>query len=100
MLIRLLQNFSSISLDAVAQPPDTRPPTHWAGAEGRKGTEEFWPMMHLTMYANVGLTSNHDPGNQHLSVIFSRADYGLRWMRKKKLNDRFVCGRVYNQLDE
>lgn len=53
MLIRLLQNFSSISLDPSAQPPETRPPVSWAGHQGRKGIEQFRPKAHLTMYSYV-----------------------------------------------
>ncbi|KAH7926998.1 cytochrome P450 [Leucogyrophana mollusca] len=55
MLIRLLQNFSSMTLAPEAQSPDTRPPADWATAEGRKATEKFYPKMHLTMYAHGGL---------------------------------------------
>ncbi|KZP21731.1 cytochrome P450 [Athelia psychrophila] len=55
MLIRLLQNFDSFALDSEAQPAATRPPASWAGQPGRKGTEKFWPKMHLTMYAHGGL---------------------------------------------
>jgi hypothetical protein len=53
MLIRLLQNFSSIELDMVAQPPDARIPRSWATAKGRKAMEKVWPKAHLTMYAHV-----------------------------------------------
>lgn len=77
VLIRLLQTFSSISLDVDAQSPDTRPPAHWAGAKGRKGTEEIWPKVHLTMYTYVSPALNHALCNQYLSGI-SRADYGLK----------------------
>ncbi|KIJ66961.1 hypothetical protein HYDPIDRAFT_26376 [Hydnomerulius pinastri MD-312] len=55
MLIRLLQNFTSMSLAPEAQTPDSLPPAAWAEAEGRKGTEKFFPKMHLTMYAHGGL---------------------------------------------
>lgn len=55
MLIRLLQNFSSISLDFDAQPPESRPPASWANGTGRKAIEKFWPKAHLTMYSNVRL---------------------------------------------
>ncbi|EGO01601.1 hypothetical protein SERLA73DRAFT_176994 [Serpula lacrymans var. lacrymans S7.3] len=55
MLIRLLQNFSSMELAPEAQSPETRPPVAWAQSEGRKATEKFYPKMHLTMYAHGGL---------------------------------------------
>lgn len=52
-MIRLMQNFSSISLDSDAQPPGTRPPASWANVKGRKSIEKFWPKSHLTMYSDV-----------------------------------------------
>ncbi|KAH7911458.1 cytochrome P450 [Hygrophoropsis aurantiaca] len=55
MIIRLLQNFSSMTLAPEAQSPETRPPAAWASGEGRKATEKFYPKMHLTMYAYGGL---------------------------------------------
>jgi cytochrome P450 len=55
MLIRLLQSFSSITLHPEAQHPDTLPPADWAQAEGRKSREQFWPKVHLTLYAHGGL---------------------------------------------
>ncbi|OJA12792.1 hypothetical protein AZE42_12472 [Rhizopogon vesiculosus] len=55
MLIRLLQTFSCITLAPEAQHPDTRPPTEWAQAEGRKARERFRPKAHLTLYADGGL---------------------------------------------
>ncbi|KAJ7648704.1 cytochrome P450 [Mycena polygramma] len=39
LLIRLLQSFSSFTLDEDAFAPDARPPTSWAKAPGRKGIE-------------------------------------------------------------
>jgi hypothetical protein len=56
MIIRLLQHFSSITLDADAQPPESRPPADWAKAEGRKATERIFPKSHLTMYSLVRLS--------------------------------------------
>ncbi|KIM86025.1 hypothetical protein PILCRDRAFT_816571 [Piloderma croceum F 1598] len=55
MLIRILQNFSSIQLDPASQPPETRVPRSWATAKGRKAIEKVWPKTHLTMYAHGGL---------------------------------------------
>ncbi|KAF8636108.1 hypothetical protein AX17_003812 [Amanita inopinata Kibby_2008] len=54
MLIRLLQTFSSISLDPTSA-PESRPPSEWASAPGRKGIERVFPKIHLTMYAFGGL---------------------------------------------
>ncbi|KAJ7454718.1 cytochrome P450 [Mycena latifolia] len=55
VLIRLLQNFSSISLDVDACSPHCRVPEIWAGQPGRKGVEQFRPKAHLTMYTLGGL---------------------------------------------
>ncbi|KZP22481.1 cytochrome P450 [Athelia psychrophila] len=55
VIVRLLQNFTSVALDTASQPPDSVPPPSWAGAPGRKGTEKFWPQAHLTMYSKGGL---------------------------------------------
>lgn len=53
MLIRLLQNFSSVSLDEQSQPLETRTPSSWKKDGGRKATEKIWPKMHLTLYTHV-----------------------------------------------
>ena len=52
-IVRLLQNFETITLDVDSQPPESRPPAHWAGLPGRKGVEKFWPKAHLTVFAAV-----------------------------------------------
>ncbi|OCH92181.1 cytochrome P450 monooxygenase pc-2 [Obba rivulosa] len=54
-LTRLLQNFSIMHLDLVAQPPESRPPADWAKGEGRKSKELFWPKAHITLYSLGGL---------------------------------------------
>ncbi|KAG8215368.1 cytochrome P450 [Butyriboletus roseoflavus] len=53
MLIRLLQNFSSITLSPESQDPSCRPPAAWAHGEGRQTIEQFHPRSHLTLYAKV-----------------------------------------------
>ena len=55
-MIRLLQNFDSISLDAEALAPEHRPPASWAMHEGRQGIERFCPKIHLTLYAEVSVS--------------------------------------------
>ncbi|KAK7032820.1 cytochrome P450 [Favolaschia claudopus] len=55
VIIRLLQQFSSISLDVEACPPEARVPPEWSGAPGRKGIERVRPQTHLTMYTMGGL---------------------------------------------
>ena len=52
-LIRLLQSFSDVQLDSSAQPPESRPPPEWAGAEGQKGIEKIMPRCLLTLYLEV-----------------------------------------------
>ncbi|KAF8055213.1 cytochrome P450 monooxygenase pc-1 [Lyophyllum atratum] len=55
MIIRFLQQFSSISLDEDAAPPEARVPAAWAKGVGRKTIERVYPKIHLTMYASGGL---------------------------------------------
>ncbi|KAF7356115.1 Cytochrome P450 52E1 [Mycena venus] len=55
MIIRLLQAFSSFSLDEEAFAPGARPPPEWATAEGRKAIDKFRPKLHLTMSTKDGL---------------------------------------------
>ncbi|KAI0637985.1 cytochrome P450 monooxygenase pc-3 [Trametes polyzona] len=54
-MIRLLQNFSSFSLDLSAQPPESLPPAEWKDAPGRKGKEQIFPKLHFTLYVLGGL---------------------------------------------
>ncbi|KAH9894448.1 cytochrome P450 monooxygenase pc-2 [Cubamyces lactineus] len=54
-LIRLIQNVSDVQLDLSAQPPESRPPPEWAGAEGQKGVEKIMPRCLLTLYLEGGL---------------------------------------------
>lgn len=53
MLVRLLQNFSSISLELDAFPPGTLPPDDFKLSPGRKGVEKVWPKSTLTLYVKV-----------------------------------------------
>ncbi|KAG5727413.1 Cytochrome P450 52E1 [Termitomyces sp. T112] len=55
MLIRFIQQFTSVSLDEAASPPQAKPPAHWAEGVGRKTIERVYPKWHLTMYAQGGL---------------------------------------------
>ncbi|OCH92311.1 cytochrome P450 monooxygenase pc-2 [Obba rivulosa] len=54
-IIRLLQQFSEMSLDSEAQPPESLPPAEWAQDSGRKAAEQIVPKVHLTMYIKGGL---------------------------------------------
>ncbi|KAG1731772.1 cytochrome P450 [Suillus lakei] len=51
-LVRLLQSFSSVSLDLKTQ---TRPPAEWANEPGRKGVDKIVFKSHLTAYVQDGL---------------------------------------------
>lgn len=53
MLVRLLQSFSSISLELDSFPPGTLPPEEFKLAAGRKGVDKVWPKMTLTLYLAV-----------------------------------------------
>ncbi|KAJ7327912.1 cytochrome P450 [Mycena albidolilacea] len=56
-LVRLLQTFSSVSLDLDAQPPEARPPAAWKTNDkaGWVGHEKIRPRSHLTMFVYGGL---------------------------------------------
>ncbi|KAJ7907101.1 cytochrome P450 [Mycena leptocephala] len=55
MLIRLLQNFVSMSLDLDACPPHARVPPEWRDGHGRMAVEQFRPRLHLAMSVQGGL---------------------------------------------
>lgn len=53
-MVRLLQNFSNITLDMDAQPKEGHAPAEWAKSERpRKAAEQIFPKSHLTMYSHV-----------------------------------------------
>jgi len=54
-LIRLLQQFSSVSLVPDAQSPEARPPPEWALCPGRKGKEKVRIKINVTMSIMGGL---------------------------------------------
>lgn len=58
-VVRLLQTFSSVSLDLDAQPPAARPPASWKETDkdkaGWKAREKVRPRSHLTMFVFGGL---------------------------------------------
>ncbi|KAJ7362894.1 cytochrome P450 monooxygenase pc-1 [Mycena albidolilacea] len=55
VIIRLLQNFSTLSLVPDVAPPYGRVPADWRGKPGKKGIEQFRPRSHLTLYTWGGL---------------------------------------------
>lgn len=54
-LVRLLQTFAEVELDTAAQPIESRPPSEWRSAPGRKGADEVTPKMHLILYVQVSV---------------------------------------------
>ncbi|THH16444.1 hypothetical protein EW146_g4204 [Bondarzewia mesenterica] len=74
MLIRLLQHFATMTLDTSAQPPETRPPVEWKMKEGRAATEEFFPKVHLTMYAHGGLWARMGEAELEQTVLKTGVD--------------------------
>ena len=63
-LVRLLQNFSAISVAQDAQVP---PPAVWKLRGGVQAREKVWPKSHLTLYATVSLTNT--------SLLFFASEY-------------------------
>ena len=57
-LIRLLQQFSSISHVLEAQPPSSRSPPEWKNAPGTKGTDKVRIKSYLTMSMMVRFSSS------------------------------------------
>jgi hypothetical protein len=57
VLVRLLQQFSSFSLDEEALTPELRVPKEWAeaGKSSRKAVERFRPNTILTMSSKGGI---------------------------------------------
>ncbi|KAL9710687.1 hypothetical protein Ac2012v2_006225 [Leucoagaricus gongylophorus] len=55
MLVRLMQNFSSISLELDSFPPGSLPSEEFKLAPGRKGIDKVWPKVTLTLYIAGGL---------------------------------------------
>ncbi|KAK7049282.1 hypothetical protein VNI00_005883 [Paramarasmius palmivorus] len=55
ILIRLMQNFESFSLEPDATPSEFRTPPEWKTAPGRQAIDNFFPKLTLTMYSGGGL---------------------------------------------
>ena len=63
-LIRLLQQFSSITHDLVAQPPEHRPPAAWKGSDGPKGRDKIRMKTTVTMSAEGGCWMRMEEADQ------------------------------------
>ena len=88
-LIRLLQNFSFVSLSEESQPPDSRAPQIWKldAKGGRKSKEKIQPKSHLTMFLKVMFFLKEKAHatlsfpflfliSLFLNMIFFRVDFG------------------------
>ncbi|KAF8960212.1 cytochrome P450 [Flammula alnicola] len=62
-LIRLLQQFSSITHVYDAQPPSSRPPVEWAGSEGTKGRDRIRVKSYMTMSVMGGCWMTMEEAN-------------------------------------
>jgi len=76
MLIRLLQNFSEITLDLSSAPEEAHPLPAWAQGTGRKAYEKVRPRSHLTMYARVSYFHYDFQSRPCSDGLCYRADYG------------------------
>ena len=76
-LVKLLQNFDSITFDSESFDPETLPPAEWSTFPGRKGKDKFWPKAHLTLYPAVSARSYR--ANSTADRVIFRVACGLRW---------------------
>lgn len=53
MIVRLLQAFDTLELDADAQPLDAMPPSEWKDKPGRRAVERIVPKAHLSLFVHV-----------------------------------------------
>ena len=67
MLVRLMQNFSSISLELDSFPPGSLPPEEFKLAPGRKGIDKVWPKVTLTLYIAVCVVIHGSWNTLHLT---------------------------------
>lgn len=54
MIAKLAQAFKSVRLDMDSS-PEAKPPTAWAGGNGRGPIEKAWLKTHITLYAKGGV---------------------------------------------
>lgn len=67
MLVRLMQNFSSISLELDSFPPGSLPSEEFKLAPGRKGIDKVWPKVTLTLYIAVCVVIHGSWNTLHLT---------------------------------
>ena len=83
MLVRLMQSFSSISLELDSFPPGSLPPEEFKLAPGRKGIDKIWPKTTLTLYVAVCVIIAHLLGNHSSKVIIQ----GGLWVKMQEVNN-------------
>ncbi|EMD35976.1 hypothetical protein CERSUDRAFT_115922 [Gelatoporia subvermispora B] len=64
-LVRLLQQFDSVSLAPDAQPAESLPPPEWKRGKGRQTFEKIWPGAALTAYIKGGLWVRFTKAEEH-----------------------------------
>lgn len=90
MIVRLLQNFSSVSLAREAQPPKTIPPESWADVPGRQSIEKVRPGTHLTMFVDVSVFLRFRPCTVEVDIGLSSApgwSLGKTWRSRGSKGD-------------
>ena len=93
MLVRLMQSFSSISLELDSFPPGSLPPEEFKLAAGRKGIDKVWPKIALTLYIDVCVIMHTGCRTFHLTSSL-RVDFGSR-CRKLIMHNAF--GSIFAQ---
>ena len=80
MLVRLMQSFSSISLELDSFPPGSLPPEEFKLAPGRKGIDKIWLKLALGLYIAVCVIIHTGLRTIHPKLSF-RVDSGSRCRR-------------------
>jgi len=93
-LVRLMQNFSSISLELDSFPPGSLPPEEFKLAPGRKGIDKIWPKASLGLYINVCVVMHTGWRTFHSTSSF-RADFGSR-CRRLVMHNAFVYLHIFS----
>jgi len=94
MLVRLMQSFSSISLELDSFPPGSLPPEEFKLAPGRKGIDKIWPKTTLTLYVAVCVNMHIYWKTVHLMSSF-RVDFGSRCRKLITPNAPNALGSVF-----
>jgi len=93
-LVRLMQNFSSISLELDSFPPGSLPPEEFKLAPGRKGIDKIWPKASLGLYINVCVVM-HTGWRTFHSISSFTADFVSR-CRRLVMHNAFVYLHIFS----